>query len=106
MATKRSQAKLERQKREFVHLSRQALAELLAGRVAQPALRRWDERLEPYIKALGVCHDIVPDEVLATFGYRSGTTWSFLVGTLYFVDGLEGVAKRIRKKHPSGWSAA
>jgi hypothetical protein len=68
MVTERSQEELERQKRQFVRSSRQALTELLlAGRVPQSALRRWDERLEPYIKTLGLCHDSVPDEVLATF---------------------------------------
>jgi hypothetical protein len=74
MVTERSQVELERQKRQFVHLSRQALTELLiAGRVPQSALRRWDERFEPYIKKLGLCHDSVPNGVLETFGYEPGS---------------------------------
>jgi hypothetical protein len=95
--------RLKRQKREFVELSRQALAHLLwpeTGRLSQSAFRRWDERLEPYMNALGACHDPVPDDVLAIFGYETGETWSSLIQTLYFVDGLEGVVKRLQERLP------
>lgn len=97
--------RLKRQKREFVGLSRQALAHLPwpeTGRLSQSAFRRWDERLEPYMNALGACDDPVPDNVLAIFGYETGKTWSSLIQTLYFVDGLEGVAKRLHERAPGG----
>ena len=104
MPTESNQPKFARQKREFVTLIRQALTDLLRSHDAplpESAVRGWDERLEPYIKKLAVCDDPTPRRLTEMFGCEPGSTWAFLIQTLYYFDGLRGVADRIRAKRSS-----